>query len=191
VFWGQDAKIKLYGDDVTAIKLDGDLTNVVVSGFEIEGSADVDSLQRGIQIDNVTEMYYIGISDLGSGGITTAKYGDSRRNFPVIRLAEMYVTRAEGNFEAGTAHGADPMEDINTLRTRAGANALPSVDRDIIRMERYLELCWEGFRLHDLKRWKENIGEYPYNAGNLILPIPEREMEANDKLVQNPYYTGG
>ncbi len=35
-------------------------------------------------------------------------------------------------------------------------------------------------------------GEYPYNAGNLILPIPEREMEANpDNLVQNPYYTGG
>ena len=58
-------------------------------------------------------------------------------------------------------------------------------------MERYLELCWEGFRLHDLKRWKESIDEYPYNAGNLILPIPEREMEANENLVQNPYYTGG
>ncbi len=143
------------------------------------------------QIDNVTDMFYIGISDLGSGGIATAKYGDSRRNFPVIRLAEMYLTRAEGNFEAGTSHGAAPLEDINTIRTRAQTNPLPNVDRDAIRMERYLELCWEGFRLHDLKRWKDNIGEYSYNAGNLILPVPEREIEANEKLEQNPYYTGG
>ena len=74
---------------------------------------------------------------------------------------------------------------------RANTNPLPRVDRDAIREERYLELCWEGLRLHDLKRWKDNIGEYAYDAGNLILPIPEREIEANDKLVQNPYYTGG
>jgi tetratricopeptide (TPR) repeat protein len=143
------------------------------------------------QIDNVTEMYYIGIGTTNSGFINCAKYGDSRRNFPVIRLAEMYLTRAEGNFEAGTAVGAEPLEDINTIRARAKTNLLPSVDRDAIRMERYLELCWEGFRLHDLKRWKVSIDEYPYNAGNLVLPIPEREMEANDELIQNPYYTGG
>jgi tetratricopeptide (TPR) repeat protein len=144
------------------------------------------------QIDNVTEMYYIGIGTTNSGFINCAKYGDSRRNFPVIRLAEMYLTRAEGNFEAGTSHGAAPLEDVNTIRVRAQADPLPSVDRDAIRKERYLELCWEGLRLHDLKRWKESIDEYPYNAGNLILPIPEREMEANpDNLVQNPYYTGG
>jgi tetratricopeptide (TPR) repeat protein len=143
------------------------------------------------QIDNVTEMYYIGIGTTNSGFINCAKYGDSRRNFPVIRLAEMYLTRAEGNFEAGTSHGATPREDINTIRVRAKTNPLPNVDRDAIRLERYLELCWEGFRLHDLKRWKVSIDEYPYNAGNLILPIPEREMEANENLVQNPYYTGG
>ena len=71
------------------------------------------------QIDNVTEMYYIGIGTTNSGSINCAKYGDSRRNFPVIRLAEMYLTRAEGNFEAGTSHGATPLEDINTIRVRA------------------------------------------------------------------------
>ena len=39
------------------------------------------------QIDNVYEMYYLGISDLGTGGIASAKYGDSRRNFPVAMVA--------------------------------------------------------------------------------------------------------
>mgnify|MGYP001813989941 CR=1 FL=1 len=156
------------------------------------GGLMTETIPEVTQIDNVTEMYYIGIGTTNSGFINCSKYGDSRRNFPVIRLAEMYLTRAEGNFEAGTSHGASPLDDINTIRARAQTNLLPSVDRDAIRQERYLELCWEGLRLHDLKRWKVDIGEYPYNAGNLILPIPEREMEANpESLVQNPYYTGG
>jgi hypothetical protein len=143
------------------------------------------------QIDNVYEMYYLGISDLGTGGIASSKYGDSRRNFPVIRLAEMYITRAEANFEAGTTTGDTPLNDINRLRSRANAPQLTAVDQDVIRLERYKELCWEGFRLHDLKRWQQDIGTDPYDAGNLIFPIPEREMEANTKLVQNAYYTGG
>jgi hypothetical protein len=146
------------------------------------------------QIANVTEMYYIGVGDGNDGGINCAKYGDSRLNFPVIRLAEMYLTRAEGNFEAGPpyAGGIAPVDDINTIRLRANTNPLPSVDQDAIRLERYLELCWEGFRLHDLKRWQIDIdATNAWDAGNLILPIPEREIEANPALIQNPYYTGG
>lgn len=146
------------------------------------------------QIDNVTEMYYIGVGDGNDGGINCAKYGDSRRNFPVIRLAEMYLTRAEGNFEAGApyAGGVAPVDDINTIRLRAGTNPVGSVDRDVIRLERYLELCWEGFRLHDLKRWQIDIdASNPWNAGNLVLPVPEREIEVNTSLEQNPYYSGG
>jgi len=173
---------------------DIDITQDFINLFDVNdrrGGIMTNTVEGETQIDDVTEMYYIGISDLGSGGITTSKYGDSRRNFPVIRLAEMYVTRAEGNFEAGTSHGAAPLDDINVLRSRAGAPALPGVDQDAIRLERYLELCWEGFRLHDLKRWKLNVGSDPYDAGNLIFPIPEREMEANESLVQNDFYTGG
>ena len=84
------------------------------------------------------------------------------------------------------------MDDINTIRLRAGTNPVPSVDQDAIRLERYLELCWEGFRLHDLKRWQIDIDvNNTWDAGNLILPIPEREIEANPALQQNPYYTGG
>ena len=59
----------------------------------------------------------------------------------------------------------------------------------MIRMERYLELCWEGFRLHDLKRWQIDINaNNAWDADNLILPIPEREIEANPNLKQNDYY---
>ncbi len=158
------------------------------------GGLMTNTVKFATEIDDVTEMYYIGVGDGNDGGINCAKYGDSRRNFPVIRLAEMYLTRAEGNFEAGApyAGGVAPVDDINAIRLRAGTNPVGSVDRDAIRLERYLEICWEGFRLHDLKRWQIDIdGSNAWDAGNLILPVPEREVEANPDLQQNPYYSGG
>ena len=151
--------------------------------------------QPGYTIDNITMMYYKGVGTiLNDGGINTSKWGNYYRNISLIRLAEMYLIRAEANFEdPGADIGPNsPTEDINVIRGRANAplRAVP-VTRDQIREERYLELCWEGHRLHDLKRWKMNIGSYAYDAGNLILPIPFREMEVNDLLEQNSWYSAG
>jgi hypothetical protein len=146
-------------------------------------------------IDDISTMYYTGVGNIAnSGGINTAKWGDYYRNIPLIRLAEMYLIRAEANFEdPGADVGpATPTEDINTIRDRSNAPLYAgTVTRQQIRDERYFELCWEGFRLHDLKRWKVTIEGYPYNAGNMILPIPFREMEVNDLLIQNEWYTSG
>ncbi len=43
----------------------------------------------------------------------------------------------------------------------------------------------EVTELHDLKHWQMDIDVYPYDAGNLILPIPFREIQTNELLVQN------
>ncbi len=154
-----------------------------------------ENTQDGYTIDNITMMYYKGVGTiLNYGGINTAKWGNYYRNISLIRLAEMYLIRAEANFEnPATDVGPNtPTDDINLIRGRANAPAYPApVTRAQIREERYLELCWEGHRLHDLKRWKMNIGSDAYDAGNLILPIPFREMEVNDLLIQNSWYTSG
>lgn len=151
--------------------------------------------QTGYTIDNITMMYYKGVGTiLNKGGINTAKWGDYYRNIPLIRLAEMYLIRAEANFEnpAADIGPNTPTQDINVVRARASAPLYTTdVTRAQIRDERYLELCWEGHRLHDLKRWKMNVGGFAYNAGNLILPIPFREMEVNDLLEQNSWYSDG
>ncbi len=144
-------------------------------------------------IADIYKMYYYGVGTiLNNGGINTAKWGDYYANIPLIRLAEMYLVRAEANFEStGPLVGPNsPIQDINIIRDRAEAPALTGpITQDQIRQERYWELCWEGHRLHDLKRWQEDIDEgRPYDAGNLILPIPFREMEANDQLIQNTWY---
>ena len=145
-------------------------------------------------IAEITDMYYIGVGTiLNNGGINTSKWGDYYANIPLIRLAEMYLIRAEANFEkGGSPIGPNtPTQDINVVRARSLAPVYAgTVTQAQIRAERYFELCWEGHRLHDLKRWHTNVGTLAYNAGNLILPIPFRELEVNDLLEQNPWYSG-
>ena len=63
-----------------------------------------------------------------------------------------------------------------------------TVSLDDILMERRLELAHEGFKYHDVKRLKGIVGTMPYNDNKLIYPIPQRELEVNKNLVQNPGY---
>ena len=120
--------------------------------------------------------------------ILTSKYTNQYGNISAIRLAEMYLIRAESNLREGTATGATPVDDVNEIRKRAKASVLNSVTLEDILTERVRELAFEGFLLHDIKRTKGNVGSMPWNDNKLVFPIPLREMQANPKLVQNPGY---
>jgi len=102
----------------------------------------------------------------------------------------MYLVRAECNQRLGTAVGATPVEDFNIVHTRAGLAPVASVTLDDILLERRLELSFEGFRIHDVRRLHENVATYAYNDPKLLYPIPEREIQANPALKdqQNPGY---
>lgn len=123
-----------------------------------------------------------------SGARLTAKYTNQFANIPVIRLAEMYLIRAEANFRLGTEVGNPPVEDINLIRERSDAELLDDVDLAAILKERELELAFEGFLIHDLKRTGRAVGELPADADKLIFPIPQRETDVNPLLGQNPGY---
>ncbi|MDQ2770774.1 MAG: RagB/SusD family nutrient uptake outer membrane protein [Bacteroidota bacterium] len=118
----------------------------------------------------------------------TLKFENTHGNIHLIRLAEMYLTRAEGNFRAGTSVGATPLADINLVRNRVQLPALTSLTLPLILNERHLELAFEGFLLHDLKRNALPVGSLPYNSSKLILPIPQRERDLNSNLEQNSGY---
>jgi starch-binding outer membrane protein, SusD/RagB family len=120
----------------------------------------------------------------------TAKYGNQYGNVPVIRLAEMYLIRAESNVRLAPAApigGVTPLQDLATVRSRAGLTTSTATLTDILN-ERKLEFAFEGFSLHDAKRTQTNIGNLPWNSTNLVFPIPQREIDANKNLVQNPGY---
>ncbi|MEM9527978.1 MAG: RagB/SusD family nutrient uptake outer membrane protein [Bacteroidota bacterium] len=123
----------------------------------------------------------------GDGATYTGKYNDQFAVVSVIRLAEMYLIRAETNERLGTTVGATPAEDITTIRTRSGLNT-DAVDLALILDERVRELAFEGLLIHDARRLQLDVGSLPYNDPSLVFPIPDREMNANPNLEQNPGY---
>ena len=85
-------------------------------------------------------------------------------DYPVIRLAEVYLNYAEAVFERnGAISDADLDKSLNLVRNRVNKNmpklgsalvATYGLDmREEIRRERTVELQGEGFRMDDLKRW--------------------------------------
>lgn len=132
---------------------------------------------------------------------------DNGRNFKdvyFIRLAETYLLRAEAHHLAGDNTSA--ATDLNAVRNRSNATSVGAgdVDLDLILDERARELYGEEFRVNTLLRMgklKEYIRKYHYatlqqgltypDGGFLdLLPIPQREIDANKDavLVQNPGY---
>lgn len=123
-------------------------------------------------------------------GEYTLKFENYYGSVRIIRLAELYLTRAECNFRLGSSVGAKPVNDINKIRERVD---LPDIDEDDLTLddilhERAMELSFEGFTLHDEKRLEKNVGGIPWNSPSLIYPIPQREIYANPNLTQNEGY---
>lgn len=134
---------------------------------------------------------------------------------PIIsRLAEMYLIRAEANYEKGGSVQAT-LDDINILRERAGIpewtmeniataeSGNPKNVHKIIEEERMLELAWEGHRRFDVFRWRHTMDrrypgghtiaqgdkfyEIPYNSPSVCEFIPQLQYDAYPyKLEQNP-----
>jgi len=140
-------------------------------------------------------LYEAGDARLGmfynSGGSKyTGKFDYLYGNVHIIRLAEMYLVRAESNFRLGTSTGDTPLNDINLIRARVKLPALTAVQLtiDAILKERKLELAFEGHAIHDIKRTQGSVGALPWNSPKLIYPIPAREIRANPNLTQNTGY---
>lgn len=125
----------------------------------------------------------------------TRKHLDRFGHVPVIRLAEMYLTRAEANYRLATDIGASPLTDVNLIRSRIGLGPLAAISNvnEIIK-ERQLELAFEGHYLHDIKRLRLSMpgstgtNGPAWNSPRLVMPIPQREMDVNKNLVQNEGY---
>ncbi|GAB3739387.1 RagB/SusD family nutrient uptake outer membrane protein [Spirosoma lituiforme] len=124
------------------------------------------------------------------GLFRTEKFINQYGNIQVLRLAEMYLTRAEANFRSGTTIGDTPLNDVNVIRNRAGATLLTTAQLTLanILRERRFELAFEGTYIHDIKRTKASVGTLPYNSPKLLFPIPLREITTNPALLQNAGY---
>lgn len=126
-----------------------------------------------------------------NGERLSSKYINQFANVTIFRVAEMHLIRLESNFREGTATGLDPLAEINVLRARSGATALAGpLTEALIFNERQLELGFEGFLIHDIKRTLGDVGALPYNDNALVYPIPQSELDTNNSIMQNPGYGG-
>lgn len=155
---------------------------------EASGRGDIDITDAHIARyelgDDRLNLFYF--DDAGSR--RTGKFVDQFANVPWIRLAELYLNRAEANFMMGNAQNA--ADDLNVIRARAG---LTDIDPLVLTLndilnERELELAFEGHKIWDVKRTEGTARGIAWNDDALVFPIPQREIETNPNLTQNPGY---
>ncbi|SFC12313.1 SusD family protein [Flexibacter flexilis DSM 6793] len=106
-------------------------------------------------------------------------------NVPIIRLTEMYLTRAEAGLRAGKVDATTAAADVNYVRSLAGVSTFTTVTLEDIQAERRVELVMEGDRFHELRRLKQNVRSNPFNSSDLLLKIPDSETNANSAIEQN------
>jgi len=161
-------------------------------------------------VDHTLEVNFSNEGSLHNTGYRCSKYQFSRtsddgNNFSsvdlvLMRLAEIYLMRAEAQMRNGNVAGA--LADVNVVRTSRDARpdqtpaALETMNLDILYRERGFELYWEGFRRGDQIRfgtyedtWTNKTDS---DVNKRLFPIPQSVVDAASGtagfLEQNPGY---
>lgn len=181
--------------DIPVSSVDGvNNMNTFFASSSNGGRGDIEVMNAHLSLydplDDRLDLFY---TDNATAETRVGKWKERYGSVKIVRLAEMYLTRAEANFRVGGAPVGDtPLNDINYIRDRVNLPALASVTLATILLERKLELAFEGQRLHDVKRLQDNIilgaVTFPYNDNLLVFPIPQRERDVNSNLQQNAGY---
>jgi hypothetical protein len=143
-------------------------------------------------------------SNKTSTGVNGAANEIVDTDFPMFRLADVYLMYAEAFVRGGGGSSINAVNYINQLRTRANnTNTISSTDLnlDFILNERLVELYWEGHRRQDLIRfgnyssgsynwsWKGNSSSgIAIDESRNVFPIPSASLASNPNLTQNKGY---
>jgi hypothetical protein len=127
------------------------------------------------------------------------KYNDLKTgtdNVIVLRLAEMYLIRAEAEANKTGGNLTGISDDINLIRSRANlpattANTINEL-LSAIEKERRAEFAFEGQRWFDLVRTGRAMDILPtvINLTKTLFPVPLGELQTNNspEMIQNPGY---
>ena len=119
-------------------------------------------------------------------------------NYRFIRLADVMLMYAE--CLNATSNTGEAYQYVNLVRGRAGLASLSTGLSQPefltqLKHERLLELTGEGHRFNDLKRWGDltpSLSSRDAGFNNFIigkhelLPIPQRDLDINPNMNQNP-----
>lgn len=133
-----------------------------------------------------------------------SNFGANINDLKLIRLSEMYLIRAEANAEKDQLIQATiDLNNLRAARITGYVNVSFANKTDLINsvlIERYKELCFEGFRYYDLKRRSLPVNRLAVDVQSLTwqnlasndyrftLPIPQDAIDANPNTIQNTNY---
>ena len=125
-------------------------------------------------------------------------------DFPMFRLADVYLMYAEAFLRGGGGDEATALGYVNAIRRRAYGDTsgdVATINLQFILDERGRELGWEGYRRTDLVRfgqytgnsylwdWKGGVENGTSLSDHLrIFPLPSGDLNANPNLKQNSGY---
>lgn len=131
---------------------------------------------------------------VGKYEVDRTAYSDGRQvdnDIVLFRYGDALLMEAE----AKVRNGDDGSIELNAIRDRVG---MPHVEANLdnILKERLLELVWEGWRRQDLIRFGKYTKAYDQRTPlekestgfTTVFPIPQRCLDLNKKLKQNPSY---
>lgn len=133
---------------------------------------------------------------LGKFSFKIGQNPDADNDFPILRLGEVILNKAEAHFRLGQTGTAET--EVNKLRTRAGVGSIAPLTEGKLLAERGRELFQESLRRTDLIRfgaWGNAWWEKPAHSSAFknLMPIPNSAIQAAApstccKLTQNPGY---
>ena len=109
------------------------------------------------------------------------------------RYSNVLLMKAEALFRMGK-NADEALKLVNQVRTRSHCAPFTELSLDKIEKERAREFIWENQRRKDMIRFGSYFKEKTFYAdGNTeqwrgIYPIPQKQINANPKLSQNPNY---
>lgn len=190
-----------FGDLVPTITLLNDLGITLTGGNTTANftAANAAVASRSNDVRNL--LYEPGTTGRGKSYIESTKYMGKNGfinldNVPIVRIAEVYLNRAEALATPGSAvlNEAAALADLNVILTARGLTAVALTGTalyDEILRQRRIELAYEGHRFWDLKRLGKDVVKAPhYNTvtftdARILAAIPQREVDGNPNLKQN------
>lgn len=168
--------------------------------MRVAGSTDPAFISDYSKFDQGSKLIKFSNKTSSGGNGSDANFTDA--DFPIFRMADAYLMYAELAVVNGKGSIGTALTYINALRTRGGAAIVTqnALNADFILNERARELYWEGYRRQDLIRFNKYLSGYNWqwkggsiNGNNLpearlLFPIPNKYLNLNSNLSQNPGY---
>lgn len=218
ICWGAaDSKEEVNGKDAwQGVRAKSSLLTL----FTKENASDKDTRKTMLRTDLTTNIEIVDQSMFKNNGIPVAKYYNKYKDgtlppskeaytdFPLLRLAEIYLNYAEATLRGGAGGDrATALGYVNAIRQRAYDQDVASIlkdsdlNLDVLLDERGREFFFEAQRRTDLIRFDKFVGDsylWPWKGGVAtgaavgdylkIYPLPSDEIGSNTNLNQNPGY---